>query len=286
MLRTRLAGQALLPSFAAALLLATPALAQTPSDPAGPPPMPPMPDAVSGDPASGNTPSTPTPVTPAPATPGAPGDAAAAAAAAGATTPPPTNATQPGAPEEPKAFSRRGFYFSFGIGTSIINYQLDLSEGDALVYAGGITELVPATLLKIGAGVGPQTAAHFTSRIAWLSHNDWAAVDHHERIWTMSMMNGIGVTHFLDNDRRSWYVGADLGVSQWYAFSDIERDVLDIGIGLCAEVGYAFFPGLSFEHSVCWGSVESHRRDSDNGFERDADLGMPLTASFTLNYLK
>jgi hypothetical protein len=269
------------------LLFATPLLAQTPSDPAGPPPMPPMPDAVSGDPASGDAPSTPTPVTPTPETPGAPGDAATAAAAAGAATAATTpGTTEPAAPEDPKAFSRRGFFFSFGIGTSIINYQLDVREGDALVYAGGITELVPASLLKIGAGVGPQTAAHFTNRIAWLAHNDWAAVDHHERIWTMSSMSGVGVTHFLDKERRSWYIGADLGVSQWLAFSDMGRDLRDIGFGICAEVGTAFFPGLSFEHSVCWGTVESHRRDSDNGTELDADLGMPLTASFTLNYLK
>ena len=128
-------------------------------------------------------------------------------------------------------------------------------------------------LLKIGAGVGPQTAAHFTNRIAWLAHNDWAAVDHHERIWTMSSMSGIGVTHFLDNERRSWYIGADLGVSQWLAFSDIEYDIRDIGIGLCAEVGYAFHQGLSFEHSVCWGSVTSFRRDVDDGLELDAELG-------------
>jgi hypothetical protein len=221
----------------------------------------------------------------APATPGAPGDAAAAAGAGAAATTT-TGPTEPAAPEDPKAFSRRGFFFSFGIGTSIINYQLDLRENDALTYAGGITELVPASLLKIGAGVGPQTAVHFTNRIAWLAHNDWAAVDHHERIWTMSSMSGLGVTHFLDKERRSWYIGADLGVSQWLAFSDMELDLQDIGFGVCLEVGTAFFPGLSFEHSVCWGTVESHRRDVDGTAERDADLGMPLTASFTLNYLK
>jgi hypothetical protein len=248
--------------------------------------MPPMPDAVSGDPASGDAPSTPTPVAPGPATPGVPGDAAAAAAAGAATTAATTGPTEPGAPEGPKPFSRKGFHFVFGIGTSIINYQLDQRVGDALIYAGGITELVPASVLKIGAGVGPQTAAHFTNRIAWLAHNDYAAVDHHERIWTMSSMSGIGVTHFLDNDRRSWYIGADVGVSQWLAFSDMALDLRDIGFGLCAEVGTAFFPGLSFEHSVCWGTVESHRRDSDNFTEIDADIGMPLTASFTLNYLK
>lgn len=247
--------------------------------------MPPMPDAVSGDPASGDSSSTPTPVTPAPGA-DVPADGAAAAAAGAAATPAPTTPTEPATPEDPNAYSRRGFFFSFGVGTSIINYQLDLRAGDDLVYAGGITELVPATLLKVGAGVGNQTAAHFTNRIAWLAHNDPAAVDHHERIWTMSSMSGIGVTHFLDKTRRSWYIGADLGVSQWLAFSDFSLDLRDIGIGVCAAVGTAFFEGLSFEHSVCWGSVESFRRGADGAAELDADIGMPLTASFTLNYLK
>jgi hypothetical protein len=141
-------------------------------------------------------------------------------------------------------------------------------------------------MLKIGYGIGPQTAVHLTNRIAWLSHNDWAAVDHHQRIWTMSAMTGLGVSHFLDPARRSWYVGADLGISQWLAFEDIELDARDIGVGACLVVGNAFFQALSFEHSVCWGSVVSKRRHVDAGTERDAELGMPLTASFTLNYLK
>jgi hypothetical protein len=127
---------------------------------------------------------------------------------------------------------------------------------------------------------------HFTSRIAWLAHNDYAAVDRHERIWTMSTLTGLGVTHFLDPDERSVYLGADLGAAHWLAFEDIALDMRDIGIGLCGEIGYAFFKGLSFEHSVCWSSVTSYRRGSDAGTEIDAELGQPFTATFTLNYLK
>jgi hypothetical protein len=158
--------------------------------------------------------------------------------------------------------------------------------GDALIYAGGITELVPATLIKVGVGIGPQTAIHFTSRIAWLAHNDPAAVDRHERIWTISTLTGVGVTHFLDPEQRSVYVGADLGAAHWLAFEDIDRDFRDIGIGMCGALGYAFFEGLSFEHSVCWSSVSSYRRGVDGGVEIDAEIGQPFTATFSLNYLK
>jgi hypothetical protein len=62
--------------------------------------------------------------------------------------------------------------------------------------------------------------------------------------------------------------------------------VRDIGVAACLAVGNAFFAGLSFEHSVCWRSVVSKRRDVDSGLEVDAELGMPLSVSFTLNYLK
>jgi hypothetical protein len=158
--------------------------------------------------------------------------------------------------------------------------------GDALTYAGGITELVPATMNKVGFGLGDQTAAHFTSRIAWLAHNDPAAVDRHERIWTMSTLTGLGITHFLDPEQRSVYLGGDLGMAHWLAFDDMALDFRDIGIGLCGELGYAFFEGLSFEHSVCWSSVTSYRRGVDSGTEIDAEIGQPFTASFTLNYLK
>jgi hypothetical protein len=258
------------------LFAATESAAQTPSDPAGAPPTSPAPDAVSGDPAPGESQSVSVPPPPPPPAP--------PAAPVAATPPPPDpNAPPPGG-EEP--FSRRGLYLSAGIGTSIINYSLDQWVGDALVYAGGITELVPATMIKVGFGIGPQTAVHFTSRIAWLAHNDPAAVDRHERIWTMSTLTGVGVTHFLDPEQRSVYLGADLGAAHWLAFEDIELDFRDIGIGLCGELGYAFFEGLSFEHSVCWSSVTSYRRGADSGFEIDAELGQPFTATFTLNYLK
>jgi hypothetical protein len=258
------------------LFAATESAAQTPSDPAGAPPTSPAPDAVSGDPAPGESQSVSVPPPPPPPAP--------PAAPVAATPPPPDpNAPPPGG-EEP--FSRRGLYLSAGIGTSIINYSLDQWVGDALVYAGGITELVPATMIKVGFGIGPQTAVHFTSRIAWLAHNDPAAVDRHERIWTMSTLTGVGVTHFLDPEQRSVYLGADLGAAHWLAFDDIELDFRDIGIGLCGELGYAFFEGLSFEHSVCWSSVTSYRRGADSGFEIDAELGQPFTATFTLNYLK
>jgi hypothetical protein len=254
------------------LFAATKSAAQTPSDPAGVPP-----DAVSGDPAPGETQSVTVPPPPPTSEPTPPPAAPAAAA------PPPTD---PNASGDEKDFTRKGLYLSAGLGTSIINYSLDQWVGDALVYAGGITELVPATMIKVGAGVGPQTAVHFTSRIAWLSHNDPAAVDHHERIWTMSTLTGVGVTHFLDPVQRSVYIGADLGAAHWLAFEDIELDFRDIGIGLCGEIGFAFFEGLSFEHSVCWSSVTSYRRGVDSGVEIDAELGQPFTASFTLNYLK
>jgi hypothetical protein len=280
-MRTRRLGSlGSLPVFAMALGYATHAAAQQPTDAGAPP----VPDAVSGDPLPGEKPPEPTPPEPPPAAPEPPPAAPAAPAA-------PTLGATTGAPDAALAgdkgdYSRRGFFFSFGLGTSIIRWDLELRTGDSLSYLGGVTELVPATLLKIGYGIAPQTAVHLTNRIAWLSHNDPVAIDHHERIWTMSSMTGLGVTHFLDPERRSWYVGADLGVSQWLAFEDIGLDVRDIGIGACLAVGNAFFPGLSFEHSVCWGSVVSNRRDADSGAEVDAELGSPLTASFTVNYLK
>lgn len=274
---TRIAGRTLLPICAAGLFVAMESAAQTPSDPAGPPPVPPSPDAVSGDPASSDNQSVTVPVPP-PTTEAAPAPSQTTPA-----VPPPTD---PNAPGEEKAFTRKGFYFSGGIGTSIINYSLDQWINDALAYTGGITELVPATMIKVGAGVGPQTAVHFTSRIAWLAHNDWAAVDRHERIWTMSTLTGLGFTHFLDPEQRSVYLGADLGAAHWLAFEDIALDLRDIGIGVCGEIGYAFFKGLSFEHSVCWSSVTSYRRGVDGITEIDAEIGQPFTATFTLNYLK
>jgi hypothetical protein len=265
-----------------ALAYATHAAAQLPTDAAAPP----VPDAVSGDPLPGEKPPEPTPPEPTPApeppkpeTPPAPAPATPTLGAA-------TGSPDAAPADDKGGFSRRGFFFSFGLGTSIIRWDLELRTGDSLSYLGGVTELVPATLLKIGHGIGPQTAVHLTNRIAWLSHNDPVAIDHHERIWTMSSTTGLGVTHFLDPEQRSWYVGADLGVSQWLAFEDIGLDVRDIGIGACLAVGNAFFPGLSFEHSVCWGSVVSNRRDVDTGAEVDAELGTPLSVSFTLNYLK
>ena len=280
--RTRRSGSlGSLPVFAFALAYATQAAAQTPTDTP-----PPVPDAVSGDPLPGEKPpEPPPPEPPKPEVPEAPKPPATPAVPAN-----PGVGDQDGrlagADARDDEFSRRGFFFSFGLGTAIIRTDLELRTNDSLSYLGGITDLAPATLLKIGYGIGPQTAVHLTNRISWLSHNDPVAIDHHERIWTMSATTGLGVTHFLDPQQRSWYIGADLGVSQWLAFEDIGLDVRDIGVGACLAVGNAFFPGLSFEHSVCWGSVVSKRRDADSGVEVDAELGMPLTASFTLNYLK
>jgi hypothetical protein len=278
-MRTRRLGSlGSLPVFAFALGYATQAAAQTPTETP-----PPVPDAVSGDPLPGEKPPEPAPPEPPkPEVPEAPPPPAAPAVPATQSV----GDTAAVVADDKDDFSRRGFFFSFGLGTSIVRADLELRTNDSLDYLGGVTELAPATLLKIGYGIGPQTAVHLTNRIAWVSHDDPVAIDHHERIWTMSAMTGLGVTHFLDPERRSWYIGADLGVSQWLAFEDIGLDVRDIGVGACLAVGNAFFPGLSFEHSVCWGSVVSKRRDVDSGVEVDAELGMPLSVSFTLNYLK
>lgn len=273
----RFGGQAMLLTLGATLF-ALRAGAQTPTEP-------PMPDAVSGEASPSDKPPEPPPEPP-PAVPvGAAAGAAAGETAAPAPAPAAAPAEQP-APAKPGEYSRRGLYFSFGVGTSIVSYQLDQRNGDSLVYAGPVTNLAPATLLKIGYGIGDQTAVHLTNRIAWLAHADPAATDFHERIWTMSAITGLGVTHFLDREQRTWYLGGDVGVSQWLAFQDFSRDLRDVGFGACLELGVQFFKGLSFEHSVCYATVTSYRRGVDAGAEIDAEIGSPLSASFTLNYLK
>ena len=277
-------------ALALGLCAATPALAQTPtpgaSEPPPPPPLDPAPappvDAVSGDTTPPEEPPPEPPPLPEPEPPPEPEPEA---------PPPPAPAPAPVVPDvavdEPAAHSRAGFFFSAGFGYSVTRWLLDLEINDSNASIASLTDLGFASLLKVGYGIGEQTAVHFTHRATWLDMFDPAALDPQRRMLHLGAVHGIGVTHFFHPEERSAYIGADVGVAHWLEIDleEIVRDWSNVHVGACAAVGYQFSGFMSFEHSLCWSPVESARRDVEVATEADAIFGAPLWASFTLNYL-
>jgi hypothetical protein len=172
-------------------------------------------------------------------------------------------------------YKRRGFYLSLGFGCEVGASILCSATGGAFGPS-------LATKFQIGAAVTDKLVLHWTSRVAWVHYeaiDDDSEPDYELHPWGVG---GAGVTYFLENSRRSPYVGADLGFSN---IGDFERGENHFGVGFCGVIGYEFGAHWSVEHALCLGTAKD---EPDPNGERPGvyrPAGSPFLATVTVNYL-
>ena|SRR5688572_6878253 len=176
-----------------------------------------------------------------------------------------------GADDEPESYSRRGFYFSLGIGCSVTGILCIADTGNGFFPAF-------ATKFQIGAAVSDTTIVHWTSRIEWKTYVNEEFDINTGNFETNNEIHpwgigGVGLTHFFSETPTSLYIGADIGFSN---MMDLERGENDFGFGLCEALGWEFQPNFAVEHALCLGT-------SDDGNNHPPTS--PFLASLTLNWL-
>ena len=188
---------------------------------------------------------------------------------------PPPRSTEPTrsepAADEPEPYSRRGFYFSLGIGCSTTGLLCAADSGNGYFPAF-------ATKFQIGAAVSDTTIVHWTSRVEWKTYASQSFNPNTGNIETHTDVHpwgvgGVGLTHFFSEAPTSLYIGADIGFSN---MMDLDSGDNDFGFGLCEALGWEFQPNFAVEHALCLGT-------SDDG--NDHTPTSPFLASLTLNWL-
>jgi hypothetical protein len=188
--------------------------------------------------------------------------------------PPPSTEPQrryePEPGDEPEPYSRRGFFFSLGIGCSVTSLLCTADSGNGFFPAF-------ATKFQIGAAVSDTTIVHWTSRVEWRTYAN-QSFDTDGDLETRTEVHpwavaGVGLTHFFSETPTSLYIGGDIGFSN---MMDLDSGDNDFGFGLCEALGWEFQPNFSVEHALCLGT-------SDDG--NDHTPTSPFLASLTLNWL-
>jgi hypothetical protein len=191
---------------------------------------------------------------------------------------PPARSTEPqrhsepeGGADEPEPYSRRGFFFSLGIGCSVTSLLCTADSGNGFYPAF-------ATKFQIGAAVSDTTIVHWTSRVEWKTYANQSFDTDTGDLETSTDIHpwgigGVGITHFFSETPTSLYIGGDIGFSNMMDLDDGDND---FGFGLCEALGWEFQPNFSVEHALCLGTA-------DDGNDHTATS--PFLASLTLNWL-
>ena len=173
--------------------------------------------------------------------------------------------------DEPEPYSRRGFFFSLGIGCSVTSLLCTADSGNGFYPAF-------ATKFQIGAAVSDTTIVHWTTRVEWKTYanqqfdTDTGDLETNTDIHPWGI-GGVGLTHFFSETPTSFYIGGDIGFSNQMDLDDGDND---FGFGLCEALGWEFQPNFAVEHALCLGT-------SDDG--NDHTPTSPFLASLTLNWL-
>lgn len=130
--------------------------------------------------------------------------------------------------DDPEPYSRRGFYFSLGIGCSVTGILCVADTGNGFFPAF-------ATKFQIGAAVSDTTIVHWTSRVEWKTYVNEEFDINTGNFETNNEIHpwgvgGVGLTHFFSETPTSLCIGADIGFSN---MMDLEDGDNDFGFGLC-----------------------------------------------------
>jgi len=177
-------------------------------------------------------------------------------------------------------FSRKGFYFSIGIGPSFTNYKLDGSitkpDNSTLYYGAmwlgdmnsdnidGELESYPFTKnsfglrtnFNLGYGINNQFVISYMNRVSYimddiLSRTNYASHYENPPALTIAGVTGVELDYYLSDQMKSPYLSIGGGMSLWNQ-PGVSDYLTKTGLGLTFGGGYQFSKHLSIDLSILY----------------------------------